>query len=224
MTEPKSGKRIVLHGQAPDGVPSIEHSRQTGIQPHIFLLSPANGAGRRAKMLLNPDAAFDLAQRLRASGIALGESFSFMSSLYFRGKLSYAATFSRPVAVVPNTLIITSSRGLLRPETIVTLPELSAISCERIVDHNPQYRDPLERDLRKLSETIGQHSRVLLLGSIATRKYIPLLLEILGERLLVPRAFVGLGNMSRGSLLLQCVREKYELEYISVISAIPKAM
>jgi hypothetical protein len=197
-------KRIVLGGQ----------TRQTsGV---VYLLSPANSAGRRAKMLLNPTANFELAQRLRDAGISIGEAFSFMSSLYFRGKLAYTATFSGSAAPIPGTWVITSSRGLLRPETIVKLRELEEISSERILADNPKYRDPLERDLRVLSEAMGSSYRAVLLGSIVTTKYVPLLLGIFGERLVVPRAFVGLGNMQRGALLLQCSRNKCELEYVPV--------
>ena len=44
-------------------------------------------------------ATFDLAVRLRGpGGAALGEVFSFMSGLYFRGKLAYARTFPAPPA------------------------------------------------------------------------------------------------------------------------------
>jgi len=111
--------------------------------------------------------------------------------------------------------VITPCRGLLRPETIVGMEEIEEISNERVAVDNPKYRDPLERDLGLLAQTIGSQVRVVLLGSIATRKYIPLLLEKLGERLMVPREFVGLGNMSRGALLLRSSREKRELEYIA---------
>ncbi len=217
----KTGKRVLLHGQTPG---SARGSAETepAVHPSIYLLSPANAAGRRAAMLLNPLATFDLAERLRTTGISLGEAFSFMSSLYFRGKLTYAATFSKPSQEIPGSLLITPSRGLLRPETTVKLAELAEIVGERIAVHNPRYRDPLERDLRVLSEAIGQRFRVVLLGSIATTKYIPLLLEILGERLVVPRAFIGLGNMSRGGLLLRCSRERCELEYVPAARLVPE--
>lgn len=76
--------------------------------------------------------------------------------------------------------------------------------------------------MRSLSDAVGQRFHVVLLGSIATRKYVPLLLEVLGERVLVPRAFIGLGNMRRGALLLRCTREKRELEYISIADALSK--
>jgi hypothetical protein len=173
-------------------------------------------------MLFRPESQFELAQRLRTSGITLGEAYSFMSPLYFRGKLAYASAFSRPLSGVQGTLLITPSRGLLPPGTIVTLAEVQAITGNRIAMRNPGYRDPLERDLRALSERIAREVRVVLLGSIATQKYVPLLLQVFGERLMVPRKFVGLGNMSRGALLLRCLRESCELEYVSVAEAIQK--
>jgi hypothetical protein len=215
MEERKSAKRIVLSGyEQPSSLsPRADRSR------NIYLLSPANRSGRRAKTLLNPLATFDLAVRLRTTGIPLGEAFSFMSSLYFRGKLTYAATFLEAAPDAPGSLIITPSRGLVRPGTVVNLKELVEIVDGRIARDNPKYCDPLERDLRILSEAIGR-SQVVFLGSIATRKYIPLLLEILGERLVVPRAFIGMGNMQRGALLLRCSREQCELDYVSVRAAL----
>jgi hypothetical protein len=222
MTGQKTQKRVVLHGQTPGEAPAIQVKALAGSRRFIYLLSPADSSGKRAELLLSTRARFDLAQRLQTTGITLGEAFSFMSSLYFRGKLAYAQTFSLPIPGIPGTLVITPSRGLMRPETLVTLSELLEISGARIVAQNPKYREPLERDLRLLSETIGQGYRVVLLGSIATRKYIPLLLEILSDRLLVPRLFVGLGNMSRGALLLRCSRERRELEYIPVAEVLSK--
>jgi hypothetical protein len=171
-------------------------------------------------MLFRSSANFDLAERLRTVGIALGEAFSFMSPLYFRGKLLYASTFANAPEGVPGVLVITPSRGLLRPGTIVRLEELMEICGERVDVQNPKYRNPLERDLGLLSEGIGTQVRAVLLGSIATRRYIPMLQEKLGERLVVPRAFVGLGNMRRGALLLRCSRKRCELEYISATQAL----
>src|SRR5207249_8398648 len=63
----------------------------------IFLLSPANCAGKRAGFLLRKDARSALAQRLRSrDGATIGEVFTFMSGLYFRGKLAYASAFAKP--------------------------------------------------------------------------------------------------------------------------------
>jgi hypothetical protein len=183
----------------------------------VYLLSPAYSAGRRAEMLLNPRSEFPLAQRLRRHGISLGEAFTFMSPLYFRGKLAYAAAFAKAPGEIPGSLVITPRRGLMRPETIVRATELREICGELIAASNPQYRDPLERDLLLLSETIGQKSQVVLLGSIATKKYLPVLLQVLGERLLVPHDFVGLGNMRRGALLLRCAKQGCEFKYVAAM-------
>jgi hypothetical protein len=47
----------------------------------IFLLSPANLAGLRGRLLLRPEAKFDLALRLRREDVPLGEAFAFISGL-----------------------------------------------------------------------------------------------------------------------------------------------
>ena len=82
-------KRIIFHGHTvrPIGTP-VPHDSQSPAQ-RIFLLSPANASGIRGNKLLSGRARFDLALRLRTMGAPLGEIFSFMSSLYFRGKLVY---------------------------------------------------------------------------------------------------------------------------------------
>lgn len=209
-------KRVVLRGHSPAGTGRPAETQRTFPASYTYLLSPAQLNGPRAQMLFRPESQFELAQRLRTTGITLGEAFSFVSPLYFRGKLAYAAAFSRPSGKgVSGILLITPSRGLLPPETIVTLGELRAITADNIAANNPGYRDPLERDLRALSETIVDETRVVLLGSIATKKYVPMLLHVFGERLMVPRKFVGLGNMSRGALLLRCLRQGCELEYVA---------
>ena len=53
----------------------------------------------------------------------------------------------------------------------------------------------------------------MLLGSIATVKYLEPLVRTLGTRLLYPVAFAGRGDMSRGGLLLRAARSGVELEY-----------
>jgi len=209
-------KRIMLNGQAPGTTrTALRGSKLCSGESRVFLLSPAHAGGRRAKMLFHPGAPFSLAERLRTVGVPLAEAFSFMSPLYFRGKLLYASTFAKAPAGIPGGLVITPCRGLLPPQTIVGMEELAEISEERVAVDNPKYRDPLVRDLGLLAQAIDSQVRVVLLGSIATRKYIPLLLETLGDRLVVPREFVGLGNMSRGALLMRCSRDRRELEYIA---------
>jgi hypothetical protein len=220
----EKGKRIVLRGLVPGTGTLKTIDKTTAAGERVYLLSPAHAGGKRAAMLFNASAKFELAQRLRTTGLPIGEMYSFMSPLYFRGKLTYATKFANAPSGTPGSLVITPSRGLMRPESIVRVSDVSELQNERLVAENPRYRDALERDLRTLSEAIGRSAHVVLLGSIATRKYIPLLSEILGDRLVVPRKFIGLGNMSRGALLLQCSRDGCELEYVSASRALAEAI
>ncbi len=184
----------------------------------IFLLSPAHCGGKRAELLLSERASFPLAIRLRSTaGVALGEAFSFLSGLYFRGKLAYADHFARPPAGKPGVQVITSDRGLLPAGTAVRLEDLRRFGMVDISAHQPGYRLPLVRDAAPLGRL--QDVEVVLLGSVATGKYVDILLEALGERLLFPAEFVGRGDMSRGALLLQAVREGSELTYQPVAGA-----
>src|SRR5262249_41189942 len=112
----------------------------------IFLLSPANIAGQRAKLVLRAAASFPLAERLRTTGAPLGEVFSFISGLYFRGKLAYARAFADPPPRVPGVVVITAGGGLVSPDKIVTLEELMKISSAKVEVSDPEYRLPLEQD------------------------------------------------------------------------------
>lgn len=186
----------------------------------VFLLSPARCDGRRAKVLLSPKAEFALARRISNEGAPLGEVFSFLSGLYFRGKLAYAHAFGRSVGAVPGALIITTDRGLVPTETIVTRDDLLAFACVDIAAGDERYTKPLRRDVDALARSLGEDGRVVLLGSIATGKYVDLLLETFGARLVFPTDFVGRGDMSRGGLLLRCVTEERELAYEPVAGAV----
>jgi hypothetical protein len=211
-------KQIRFHGQTP-GPTEPQFAGETPSAPNIFLLSPADASGRRGQMLLSQKSQFELAHRLRTKGITLGEAYSFMSSLYFRGKLAYATAFASQIHNLLSIQIITPSRGLLPPRTTLSLADFLDLGVERILEKNPRYRDPLERDLRKLSESLGEDGKVIFLGSLGTKRYIPLLKEILGHRILVPRDFLGMGNMRRGAVLLRCVREHCQLTYVTLASA-----
>ena len=186
----------------------------------IFLLSPANAAGVRARMILREAAAFPLAVRLREEGLPLGEIFSFISGLYFRGKLAYARAHAAPPSGLPGIVVITASGGLVSPDRLFRLADLLEITSGDIAAGAPEYRVPLERDARLLSEHMGSESEVVLLGSVATPKYVEPLLEIFGERLMFPREFVGRGDMSRGGLMLRCAAEMRELTYVPVAGAV----
>ncbi len=96
-------------------VPDLPHSRPSAVH-RIFLLSPANVSGVRAKLIFREDATFPLALRLRDGGLSLGESFSFISGLYFRGKLAYARAFAQPpphAQGARGAMVITACGGLL---------------------------------------------------------------------------------------------------------------
>jgi len=186
-----------------------------------FLLSPAFSGGRRAQMLLNERAQFDLARRLHAGkSVSLGEVFTFLSGLYFRGKLAYANAFARPD--VSRVLVITPTRGLVAAATPVTLPDLREFAEVDIAETDPRYRRPLERDLRRLVKQLSPRCEVVLLGSVATGKYVSVLLDILQTRIHFPADFVGRGDMSRGGLLLRSAVDGTELPYIPVHGAVRK--
>jgi hypothetical protein len=188
--------------------------------PHrIFLLSPANAAGERARILLNDRAQFELALRLREEGAPLGEVYAFMSGLYFRGKIAYSKAFATPPSGMPGALVITPGRGLVPPDTPVTVEDLRAIATVRIDLDDPLYRAPLERDAQRLDQAAGQDCLYVLLGSLATPKYTEPLLKIFGERLLFPSEFVGRGDMSRGGLMLRRAHDRIELDYVPAHSA-----
>jgi hypothetical protein len=187
----------------------------------VFLLSPAHCGGERARLVLSERAAFDLARRVRAgAGAPLGEVFSFLSGLYFRGKLSYARAFAQPPDGHTGVLVITPSDGLRPADEPVNLEGLRRFASVDIEGDDPRYREPLDRDARRLAERIGAAGEVVLLGSIATGKYIDPLLTVLGERLRFPADFVGRGDMSRGGLLLRCARTGTELTYVGVRDAV----
>ncbi len=185
----------------------------------VFLLSPADCSGKRALLLHRPEADHDLARRLRGEeGAALGEVFSFVSSLYFRGKLAYARAFARPPRGLAGALVITPSDGLSTPESLVTLEDLRRFAGVPVDCGDERYREPLLRDLRALLPRLDG-ADVVLLGSIASRKYTDALTDALGARVLFPSDFVGRGDMSRGGLLLRCVRERRELGYVPLVGA-----
>jgi hypothetical protein len=165
-------------------------------------------------MLLRRDSALPVAERCRAGTLTLGEAFSFMSGLYFRGKLAYACAFGRPHGAVESaSFVITPTRGLQAPAMPVTTALVREFASLDVSAENRRYRVPLERDAEALAAQLPPDARVVFLGSLATDKYVDPLAGILGSRLYYPPAFVGRGDMSRGGLLLRSVTARTELEY-----------
>jgi hypothetical protein len=189
--------------------------------PRIFLLSPAYCGGERARLVLNSRAEFELARRLRSpEGASIGEVFSFLSGLYFRGKLAYAREFETPPTGVPGSLVITPNEGLRSPDEPVTLARLKRFARGDVDERKRSYRQPLLRDARLIAETAGESCEVVLLGSVASGKYVDVLGKVFGERLLFPISFVGRGDMSRGGLMLRSARAGVELDYVPVAGAV----
>ena len=180
----------------------------------------------RARLMTSPQARFALAEQLRSpDGAPLGDVFSFVSGLYFRGKLAYARRVATPPdpddpVTAGGVLVITPNAGLRAADTIVTLDSFRAFANVDIDCQNAAYRLPLEQGARAVLEAVGPECEVVLLGSIASGKYVDLLLPIFGERLLFPADFVGRGDMSRGGLMLRCVTAGVELEYGPLAGAI----
>jgi predicted kinase len=198
-----------------------EDAPATAVAHTIFLLSPASTGGERGALLFREGSGAVVAARLRAepAGVPLGEVFSFLSSLYFRGKLTYARAFGRPPAGLCGAFVITPSEGLRDPAEPLTLVRLRRFHETRIRLSEPSYLKPLLRDAEALRLLAGERTRMVLLGSIASERYVEPLLDVFGERLVFPPAFVGRGDMSRGGLLLRCVDEGRELEYAPVAGA-----
>lgn len=191
----------------------------------IFVLSPARCGGKRAAMLLNERATFELARRLREPGGApIGHVFSFLSGLYFRGKLAYATAFSRPPEGLAGVYAITSNRGLVPSHTPITLDDLRAFGDVDIQPADDRYRAPFARDAMALLAQMSADTEVVLLGSVASGKYVELLLEVFGDRLHFPADFVGRGDMSRGGLMLRCVEDQSEMTYIPVRDAVRRGV
>jgi hypothetical protein len=207
--------------QPSSGSRSIAPALGEGAAPHtIFLISPANLSGERGALIFNPKATFPLAERLRSlEGAPLGEVFSFVSGLYFRGKMAYAEAFGRAPSGLSAGLVISPAEGLRFLYEPVTLPRLRAWAQVPIDEQNPSYTGPLVEHAAALERALGASARFVLLGSVATDKYVAPLGGVFGSRLLFPADFVGRGDMSRGSMLLAAARSGLELAYTPVIGA-----
>jgi hypothetical protein len=174
----------------------------------VFLLSPARCGGERAVQLARSRG--ELGDALRAGTATLGDVFAWLSALYFRGKLTYGRRFGTPLIMAPG-------EGLRSPDIALTAELLAAMGQVEV--ESEAFVAPLRRDAALVDDVFGREARVVLLGSIATGKYLDTLLAIFGERLLFPSDFVGRGDMSRGGLLLRAARSGEELPYTPVAGA-----
>jgi hypothetical protein len=179
----------------------------------IFLLSPASTSGLRAKQLMSPRAGFAAAVRYRSpEGVMIAEAFAFMSALYFRGKIAYALHFGG----AEKTRVIAPGFGLVEPAWMITEPRMKKMRKTDVDMRDRTYVKTLRATALDLAATLDADAQVVLLGSVATGKYVDILLPIFGDRLRFPAAFAGLGDMSRGGLMLRAVRANRELEYTTL--------
>jgi hypothetical protein len=191
--------------------------------PHrIFLLSPAYAGGQRARMIMSERATFALAQRLRHEGATLAEVFTFLSGLYFRGKIAYARVFGCAADGSCTSFVITPTRGLIDAETRITLDDLREFAEIDIKSADPRYRKPLERDARRLARSLPRDAEIVLLGSIASGKYVDALLHHFGERL---RFVVAYSCAARPTARnLNTSRWLVRFEMVSVRPSLPRAV
>ena len=179
----------------------------------VFLLSPANTSGLRAKQLTSANANFEAAQLYRSDeGVPIAVAFAFMSALYFRGKIAYALHF----APIEDIFIITAGFGLVSPDWRITPERMKTMSKTDIDVRKKNYAQPLKRDALALAERIDDDAQIVLLGSVASGKYVDILWPIFGSRLRFPSAFAGLGDMARGGLMLRAARANKELTYTTL--------
>lgn len=187
----------------------------------VFLLSPASLGGARGRRLLAGGGGGPCVERLHRGGaVPLCEIYLAISTLYFRGKLEYAQRYGRRAGREPGVLLITPDRGLLEASHPVVLDDVRRFAGTAIDREEPRYLEPLLASAERLrSSLVAAAGDLVLLGSIASPKYVEPLLGVFGERLLVPEAFIGRGDMSRGGLLLRAVAAGRELAYVPVASA-----
>jgi hypothetical protein len=185
----------------------------------LFLLSPASLTGLRAGQLTSPRATFAAAVQYRSEGgVPIGDAFAFMSALYFRGKLAYARRFVSPDGAGGGTgiYVITPGFGLVAPDWCLTADRMKRMRRIAVDARSRAFARPLREHASILSEALPDAAQVILLGSVATGKYVDVLRPVFGERLRFPALFAGLGEMARGGLMLRAAREGKELEYVTL--------
>ena len=113
----------------------------------ISLLSPAYAGVERARMILSDHAQFELARKLRhRNGAPIAEVFTFLSGLYFRGKIAYASAFARPARGTPSVLAITPTRGLIDARTRIGLDDRREFAAVDIYERDPRCPSSATRD------------------------------------------------------------------------------
>src|SRR5512140_1075847 len=187
--------------------------------PRLFLLSPANLNGTRAAQLMSPRANFAAAVQYRSpEGVPIADAFAFMSALYFRGKIAYARQFARGTDGTGGIFVITAGFGLVPPEWCITSDRMKRLRATDIDVTKRNYTKPLREHAAAIARALAHESdaEIVLLGSVASGKYIDVLWPIFEHKLRFPAAFAGLGDMARGGLMLRAARANREFEYTTL--------
>lgn len=185
--------------------------QQVCAEPQVFLLSPANLGGPRAQPLLHG---------AWTQPRTIAEAYTYISSLYFRGKVAYAQRFAKAPPNGPPALVIVPGFGLQPLQAPVSAAYLQQAAAIPVDAEEPRFTTPLVRDATDLLSRCVDICRFVLLGSVASGKYVEPLLPIFGSRLVFPADFVGRGDMSRGGLMLRAAEAGTELDYIPVAGAV----
>lgn len=153
-----------------------------------------------------------------AEGVRIDQAMAFMSALYFRGKIAYAERFAQPGPAMegPGIFIITPGYGLVPPDWRIDAERIKKLRKTPIDIRSRSYKKPLVDAAQALAEKLSPTALVILLGSVATGKYVDLLWPLFGDRLRFPRRFAGIGDMSRGAMMLRAARSGEELEYVTL--------
>lgn len=188
---------------------------------NVFLLSPANLSGTRARQMISPRAmsAAGIAYRSQ-DGVRIADAFTFMSALYFRGKHAYVRAFAAPHPRIGETAyVIAPGYGLVTLDWRLDQEKMKKLARTKIDVRSRAYTAPLRRACRELESKLEPEDIVVLLGSVASGKYVDVLEPIFGARLRFPRIFAGMGDMQRGSVMLKAAAAKRELEYVDLTHA-----
>jgi len=184
----------------------------------ILLLSPANVSGTRARQMISPRAmsAAGLAYR-SPGGVTIANAFTFMSALYFRGKHAYARAFATEDPRIGTTaFVIAPGFGLVPLDWRLDQERMKKLARTKIDVRSRSYTMSLQKSCRELEARLAPDDTVVLLGSVASGKYVDVLEPVFGGRLRFPRIFAGMGDMKRGSVMLKAAASGVALEYVDL--------
>src|SRR5439155_27014208 len=111
------------------------------------------------------------------------EVYNFTSGRCVGGMQGYGAACAHPPEGCSGIQVILPGLGLCPPRAMIDLDGLRAIAHVPVDPGDRRYTDPLRRDAACLAERLHPGDAAVLLGSIATAKYLQPLNEVLGARL-----------------------------------------